>query len=106
MADHTLGITGSHSDAIADCHNECTPVFVEATMGPDYKARTVIDAPTIRKALGVANLRQANVTGLQIETHNPTDGVVGVTLQKGSPSPSARASPRASATATRAASSR
>jgi hypothetical protein len=87
MADHTLGITGSHSDAIADCHNECTPVFVEATMGPDYKARTVIDAPTIRKALGVANLRQANVTGVQIETHNPTDGVVGVTLQKGNGDP-------------------
>jgi hypothetical protein len=87
MADYTLGITGSHSDAIADCHNECTPVFVEATMGPDYKARTVIDAPTIRKALGVANLRQANITGLQFETHNPTDGVVGVTVQKGNGDP-------------------
>lgn len=87
MSDYTLGITGSHSDAIADCHNECTPVFVEATMGPDYKARTVIDAPTLRKALGVANLRQANITGLQLETHNPTDGVVGVTLQKGNGEP-------------------
>ena len=87
MADYTTGITGSHSDAIADCHNDCTPVYVEATMGPDFKARTVIDAPTIRKALGVANLRQANITSLQIETHNPTDGVVGVTLQKGNGDP-------------------
>jgi hypothetical protein len=84
---HEFGITGNASHAIADCLNKSTPLYVEATLDDDLSCTTTIEPSTLRKALGVANMRQANVCAMHIESHNASPGPVGVVVKQGDGSP-------------------
>jgi len=84
---HELGIAGIASEAIADCLNQSTPIYVEATLDDALSATTTIEPSALRKAMGVANMRQANVCGMHIESHNSSPGPVGVVVKQGDGSP-------------------
>jgi hypothetical protein len=80
---HELGIAGTASEAIADCLNKTTPLYVEATLDDSLSCTTTIEPAALRKALGVANMRQANVCAMHLESHNASSGPVGVVVKQG-----------------------
>ncbi len=84
---HETGINGAHHESIADCNNASVPLYVEATLNDDLTHTCVIDGASLRKAAGVANQRQLRFKGIQIETHNETNGPVGICVKRGDGKP-------------------